>query len=234
MRWRKPCRRRARASAASRCWKPCVRWRPSFTTRPRSAGAATCTTRWCRPSRTACWSASPPRCAAAARRRARSSFWRKSSPPARSRSSFPSRRIATCRAWTRPRSGAELMVAWNVPARTGRARGTAVACRVSNKGTKTMGLFSKDIKTMNDLFVHTLRDIYYAENQIVKSLPEMIEKASDPQLKQGLQGHLRETENHVKRLEQVFRLHGTDVKGVDCPAIDGIIEEAEDVAGEVD
>ena len=97
-----------------------------------------------------------------------------------------------------------------------------------------MGLFSKDIKTLNDLFVHTLRDVYYAENQIVKSLPDMIEKASDPQLKQGLQSHLRETENHVKRLEQVFRLHGKDVKGVDCPAIDGIIEEAEDLAGEVD
>jgi len=97
-----------------------------------------------------------------------------------------------------------------------------------------MGLFSKDIKTMGDLFVHTLRDIYYAENQIVKSLPDMIEKASDPQLKQGLQSHLRETENHVKRLEQVFRILGKDIKGVDCPAIDGIIEEAEDVAGEVD
>jgi len=97
-----------------------------------------------------------------------------------------------------------------------------------------MGLFSRDIKTMGDLFVHTLRDIYYAENQIVKSLPDMIEKASDPQLKQGLQSHLRETENQVKRLEQVFRILGKDVKGVDCPAIDGIIEEAEDVAGEVD
>jgi ferritin-like metal-binding protein YciE len=97
-----------------------------------------------------------------------------------------------------------------------------------------MGLFSKDIKNMDDLFVHTLRDIYYAENQIVKSLPDMIEKANDPQLKQGLQSHLRETENHVKRLEQVFRLQGSDAKGVDCPAIDGIIEEAEEVAGEVD
>jgi ferritin-like metal-binding protein YciE len=97
-----------------------------------------------------------------------------------------------------------------------------------------MGLFSKDIKTMDDLFVHTLRDIYYAENQIVKSLPDMIEKASDPQLKQGFQAHLRETENQVKRLEQVFKLHGVDAKGIDCPAIDGIIEEAEEVAGEVE
>ena len=53
-----------------------------------------------------------------------------------------------------------------------------------------MGLFSKDIKTMNDLFVHALRDIYYAENQILKALPEMIEKATDAQLKQAFQSHL--------------------------------------------
>jgi ferritin-like metal-binding protein YciE len=96
-----------------------------------------------------------------------------------------------------------------------------------------MGLFTRDIKTINDLFVHTLRDIYYAEQQIIKSLPEMIEKVTDAQLKQGLQSHLGETKNHVKRLEEVFRLHGSDAKGVDCPAIDGIIEEAEDVAGDV-
>jgi ferritin-like metal-binding protein YciE len=97
-----------------------------------------------------------------------------------------------------------------------------------------MGLFTKDIKSMDDLFVHALRDIYYAENQIVKALPDMIEKASDPQLKKGFQLHLRETENHVTRLEQVFKLHGAEAKGVDCPAIDGIIEEADDVAGEVE
>src|SRR5882672_5741852 len=97
-----------------------------------------------------------------------------------------------------------------------------------------MGFFSKDIKTMDDLFVHTLRDIYYAENQIVRALPEMIEKSSDPQLKQGLRAHLGETKTHVSRLQQVFRLHGQEAKGVDCPAIDGIIEEANDVAGEVE
>ena len=97
-----------------------------------------------------------------------------------------------------------------------------------------MGLFSKDIKNMNDLFLHTLQDIYYAENQIVKALPDMVEKSSDPQLKQGFQTHLRETENHVKRLEQVFKLIGQKAQGVDCPAIDGILEEADDVAGEVE
>jgi len=99
---------------------------------------------------------------------------------------------------------------------------------------KRMGFFSKDIKTMDDLFVHTLRDIYYAEKQIVQSLPEMIEKASDPQLKRNFQAHLGETKNHVMRVEQVFRLHGKEPKMVDCPAIDGIIDEAEDVAGEVE
>ena len=97
-----------------------------------------------------------------------------------------------------------------------------------------MGLFSKDIKTMNDLFVHTLKDIYYAENQILKALPDMIEKATDTGLKQGFQAHLGETKNHVARLEQVFKQHGVEIEGVDCPAIDGIIEETKDIIGEVD
>jgi len=96
-----------------------------------------------------------------------------------------------------------------------------------------MGLFSADIQTLNDLFVHQLQDIYYAEQQIVKSLPDMIEKATDASLKDGFRTHLKETENHVARLEQVFRMYGTNIKGVDCPAIDGIIEEAQNVAGEV-
>jgi ferritin-like metal-binding protein YciE len=96
-----------------------------------------------------------------------------------------------------------------------------------------MGLFFKDISTFNDLFVHTLRDIYYAENQIVKALPKMIDKATDPQLKALFQAHLTETRGHVARLEQVFRQHGVEIEGVDCPAIDGILEEGDDIAGEV-
>jgi ferritin-like metal-binding protein YciE len=96
-----------------------------------------------------------------------------------------------------------------------------------------MGLFSKDIKTLDDLFVHTLQDIYYAENQITKALPKMISLASDPQLKKGFETHLKETENQIKRLEQVFQMHGHTPKAVDCPAIDGIIKEANEIAGEV-
>jgi ferritin-like metal-binding protein YciE len=95
-----------------------------------------------------------------------------------------------------------------------------------------MGLFTKDIKTMNDLFVHQLRDIYYAEQQLVKALQKMAGKAIDPQLKQGFLTHLDETRTHVQRLEQVFQMWGAEVKAIDCPAIDGIIEEAEETAGE--
>ena len=97
-----------------------------------------------------------------------------------------------------------------------------------------MGLFSKDIKTMDDLFLHVLQDIYYAENQIVKSLPEMIDNATSRDLTAALKAHLDETETQIKRLEQVFELIGEQPEGTDCPAIDGIIEEAEEIAGEVD
>ena len=97
-----------------------------------------------------------------------------------------------------------------------------------------MGLFTRDIKTLDDLFVHQLQDIYYAEKQLVKALPKMAEKATDKQLKDGFVTHLEETKTHVQRLEEVFRMHGAEVKAVNCPAIDGIIKEADEVAGEVD
>jgi ferritin-like metal-binding protein YciE len=97
-----------------------------------------------------------------------------------------------------------------------------------------MGLFSKPIKTLDDLFVHMLQDIYYAENQITKALPKMIDKAADPQLKQAFQTHLTETQGQIKRLEQVFQMHGQPVKGVTCAAMDGIIEEAQEIMGDAD
>ncbi|SNT38165.1 Ferritin-like metal-binding protein YciE [Tardiphaga sp. OK246] len=97
-----------------------------------------------------------------------------------------------------------------------------------------MGLFTKDIKTMDDLFVHQLQDIYYAEKQLLKALPKMADKATEPLLKQGFMTHLQETEVHVQRLEQVFATHGAEVKAVTCPAIDGIIKEADETAGEVE
>ncbi|MEO9339552.1 ferritin-like domain-containing protein [Mesorhizobium sp. SB112] len=97
-----------------------------------------------------------------------------------------------------------------------------------------MGFFSKDIKTLDDLFVHTLQDIYYAEKQIEKALPKMMEKATDASLKAGFQKHLQETKGHIQRVEQVFEMHGVKAKAVNCPAIDGILEEADEVSGDID
>jgi uncharacterized protein DUF892 len=81
----------------------------------------------------------------------------------------------------------------------------ASLCVPQTKRIGAMGLFTKDIRTMNDLFVHQLQDIYYAEKQLVKALPKMAEKATDKQLKQGFLTHLDETKTHVQRLEQVFQ-----------------------------
>ena len=96
-----------------------------------------------------------------------------------------------------------------------------------------MGLFTRDIKSMEDLFLHGLQDVYYAENQIVKSLPSMIDKAANRQLSAALRAHLRETKQQVSRLDQVFAKLSQNPKGTDCPAIDGLIKEADGVAGEV-
>jgi ferritin-like metal-binding protein YciE len=97
-----------------------------------------------------------------------------------------------------------------------------------------MGLFTQDIKTFDDLFVHQLQDIYYAEQQLVKALPKMAEKATDAELKRGFLEHLEQTKGHVARLERVFKMHNAEVKAVTCPAIDGIIKEANETAAEVE
>ncbi len=96
-----------------------------------------------------------------------------------------------------------------------------------------MGWFSADIATMNDLFLHTLQDIYYAEHQIEKALPDMVKKASDAELKKGFQMHLRQTKGHIKRLERSLKKLKEKPKGTKCPAIDGIIDEASDIASDV-
>jgi ferritin-like metal-binding protein YciE len=96
-----------------------------------------------------------------------------------------------------------------------------------------MGLFTKDIHNMGELLLHGLQDIYYTEQQITKALPKMIEKATNRDLSKGLKEHLAETEKQIGRLDQVFEKLGIEPQGVKCQAIDGLISEANEVAGEV-
>jgi ferritin-like metal-binding protein YciE len=97
-----------------------------------------------------------------------------------------------------------------------------------------MGWFSSDIDTFDQLFVHTLQDIYYAEHQIQKALPDMVEKANDAELKKSFRMHLKQTKGHIQRLKRVFKMIKSVPQGTKCPAIDGIIDEANEIAGEID
>jgi ferritin-like metal-binding protein YciE len=87
----------------------------------------------------------------------------------------------------------------------------------------------KDLKA---LFVHQLKDTYFAENAILKALPQMAEAAQSEELKGALAVHLKETQEQVKRLEQVFQIVGERPEGVTCKAIQGIIEEGQEILEE--
>jgi len=84
-------------------------------------------------------------------------------------------------------------------------------------------------KTLDDLFLHTLKDIYYAEKQILKTLPRMSKAAESDELRQAFETHREETEGQVERLEQIFEILGKPARGVPCEAINGIIEEGKGI-----
>jgi ferritin-like metal-binding protein YciE len=96
-----------------------------------------------------------------------------------------------------------------------------------------MGIFTQDIKTMDDLFLHGLQDIYYAEHQITEALPKMINKATNRDLANGLKTHLEETNKQIERLDKVFQKLDKKPSSTQCPAMNGIIKEADEVVGEV-
>jgi ferritin-like metal-binding protein YciE len=87
-------------------------------------------------------------------------------------------------------------------------------------------------KTLEDLFVDTLKDIYYAEKRILKALPKMAKGAESPKLKKGFEKHLAQTEEQVERLEQVFEIFGQPARGKKCEAIEGIIAEGDTIMKE--
>ncbi|TDU40449.1 ferritin-like metal-binding protein YciE [Gelidibacter sediminis] len=83
------------------------------------------------------------------------------------------------------------------------------------------------MKTLDDLFEHQLQDLYSAETQLLKAIPKMAESATDAKLKKAFEDHLKETENHKKRLEEVCDDLGIDPKGEKCKGMEGLIKEAE-------
>ncbi|WP_333826350.1 YciE/YciF ferroxidase family protein [Pararhodobacter sp.] len=90
------------------------------------------------------------------------------------------------------------------------------------------------IETLEDLFLHTLKDVLYAERKILKALPKMERRASDKALRSALSAHRDETEDHVVRLEEVFESLGKPARGAKCDAMVGLIDEAEGLMADID
>lgn len=89
------------------------------------------------------------------------------------------------------------------------------------------------VENLEDLFNHTLEDIYFAEMKLVKALPKMAKAADSAQLAKAFMGHLEETKEHVTRLEEVFKKLGRKPKATECPAIKGILTESEELMSEI-
>jgi ferritin-like metal-binding protein YciE len=88
------------------------------------------------------------------------------------------------------------------------------------------------MESLHDLFVHFVRDIYYAERKILKTLPKMAQKADSDALRKAFEKHQQETESHIEKLEDVFEILGLKPRGVTCEAIDGILEEGKEIMSE--
>lgn len=90
------------------------------------------------------------------------------------------------------------------------------------------------MKSLHELFVETLRDIYYVEKQLTKALPKMAKKATSEDLAQAFTDHLSETEGQIERLDQIFKLLEKPARGKKCAAIEGLIEEATEIMSEAE
>ena len=88
---------------------------------------------------------------------------------------------------------------------------------------------AKTEKTLDDLFLHTLKDIYYAEKQILKALPKMAKNAESEELQAAFEKHREQTQGQIERLEQVFKMLDKPARGVACEAINGIIDEGKEI-----
>lgn len=87
------------------------------------------------------------------------------------------------------------------------------------------------LESLHDLYLSELKDLYSAENQIIKALPKVIGKTTSPALRQALESHLEQTRGHVTRLEEVFQMHGEEPKKMKCKGMQGVLDEGEEMLG---
>jgi ferritin-like metal-binding protein YciE len=111
-----------------------------------------------------------------------------------------------------------------MPART---RRTSTSARSTAREPNGMPM-----ESLEDLFVHEIKDLYHAEHQILKALPKMIREASSPELQDALHRHLDQTKRHVERLDRVFEEIGEPARGEKCKGMEGLIEEGVDILKE--
>ena len=90
------------------------------------------------------------------------------------------------------------------------------------------------VKTMDDLFLHLLKDMYNAEKQVLKALPKMAKNTESPELKKAFETHFEETEGQVERLEQIFDIVGKRAQGKPCAAMEGLVEEGKEAMDEIE
>jgi ferritin-like metal-binding protein YciE len=106
------------------------------------------------------------------------------------------------------------------------------ACHMRKQTAQPNSNIMSKLNTLEDLLVQEIKDLYSAENQLVKALPKMANGASNPALKKGIEKHLEETKVHVQRLEQIAELLEASPKGKACKAMQGLVEEGSEILGE--
>ena len=95
-----------------------------------------------------------------------------------------------------------------------------------------MRCLGMELETLKDLYIHELKDLYSAENQIIKALPKMAKAATNEELIAGFEEHLEQTEKHAERLEQILESHGETTRGPKCKGMEGVISEGDEMIKE--
>src|SRR5207302_9061910 len=88
------------------------------------------------------------------------------------------------------------------------------------------------LETLKDLYIHELKDLYSAEEQIIKALPKMVKAATDKQLAAGFEEHFEQTKEHAARLEKILRIHDESTRGPKCEGMEGVIKEGDEMIEE--